>query len=250
MFFALRREVKAYWRAFALAHKPKNVRGRTKRYGFLHIGKNAGSTIGDFLLEITGQGYRPPMVLGHDWTLELVARRYPGMKIAFLLRDPLERTISGFNSRLRQGRPRNQNTWLPEEATAFALFKGVEEFLDACISDDEYLQSAARYAQNSIQHVRYGYAFHFGGMETLNKHRDRIYCVGMFDQPDVFLEKMLAPLDINYSEVRTTLSSKHESSRKSSHYLSGYSESELARLRGFFDREYNLYDELKKLRIN
>lgn len=247
MSIAIRRELVSYWQAMNLKNKQKNVVGRNKSYGFLHIGKNAGSTIGDFLVELTNQGYTPPMVLGHDWTLELAARRYPRMKISFILRDPLERTISGFNSRLRQGRPRNQNMWQDEEAIAFSLFSRVEDFLNACISDDEYLQSAARYAQNNIQHVKDGYVHHFGSINVLKKHIHRIHCVGTMEEIETFLEKLLTPHNICYRDISKTLPPKHESARKSSHYLASYSELEMARLRNFFGGEYTLYNELKSL---
>ena len=85
MFVSIIEHLKPYGRAITLRHKPKSAQNRDRNFGFMHIGKNAGSTVGDFLLELTRMGYKPPMVLGHDWNLESVAIRYPGMKISFLL---------------------------------------------------------------------------------------------------------------------------------------------------------------------
>jgi hypothetical protein len=236
-----------YHRALSLQHKHKNVERRNWRYAFLHIGKNAGSTIGDFLLALSGQGHRPPVVLGHDWTLQDVARRYPWMKISFVIRDPLDRIVSGFNSRLRQGRPRNQNLWQPDEAIAFSHFRDVDEFLRACISDDEHRLSAARFARHHIQHVRDGYVHHFGSVEALRRHSHRIHCVGLVDDLDPFLTRLLAPTGVDYAAVRSMLKDQHRAALRSSALLEKFSAPELERLRSFFSDEYAIYDELMSM---
>lgn len=244
MLTRIRLALEAYRRAYALRHKPKNIRGRDWRHAFLHIGKNAGSTIGDFLLGVAERGHRAPVVLGHDWTLEIVALRYPRMQISFVLRDPLDRIVSGFNSRLRQGRPRNQNTWQPAEAAAFAHFPRVEDFLDACISDDAYAQSAARFARQHIQHVRDGYVHHFGSVEVLRRERRRVHCVGHVDDIDAFLARLLAPLGVDYASVASLLADKHRAAVPSESVLDRYDDAQRARLRAFFADEYAIYDEL------
>lgn len=244
MLTRLRLGLLEYQQALALRHKAKNVEHRDWRHAFLHIGKNAGSTIGDFLLELSRSGRRAPVVLGHDWTLPLMARRYPRMKMSFVLRDPLERVVSGFNSRLRQGRPRNQNLWQPNEAIAFAHFRSVEEFFAACVADDEHRQSAARFARANIQHVRDGYVHHFGSLDMLRRHRHRIHCVGQVDDIDAFLGPLLRAVDIDYETVRHLLAEKHRAPVASSSVLASCSPGELERLKRFFADEYEIHGAL------
>ena len=247
MFTRLRLTLNGYRRAFTLRHKTKNVKHRNWRFAFLHIGKNAGSTIGDFLLTLSRHGHRTPVVLGHDWTVQDVARRYPGMKISFVIRDPLDRIISGFNSRLRQGRPRNQNLWQPDEAIAFAHFHRIEDFFAACMSDDEYQQSAARFARHHVQHVRDGYVHHFGSVEALRQNRHRIHCVGTVDGLDGFLTRLLAPVGVDYPSVRSLLADQHRAAIRSAALLERFSDAEMTRLRSFFADEYAIYEELKSM---
>lgn len=247
MLTRIRQTLSGYHSAYVLGHKPKNIRARDWRFAFLHIGKNAGSTVSDFLLALSERGLRPPVVLGHDWTLEVTARRYPGMKISFLLRDPLDRVISGFNSRLRQGRPRNQNLWRPDEAISFAHFHRIEDFLAACISDNEYQQSAARFARHNIQHVRDGYVHHFGSVEALRRHRHRVHCVGTVDDIDGFLGHLLEPSGIDYRVHASLLADKHRAAVRGSALLAAYGDTELGRLRAFFADEYAIYEELKTM---
>ena len=79
--------------------------GHNPGLGFLHIPKTGGSGIRALGRNAVERGLPFPSGFSHGWTLEEIRRRFPQMKLAFILRDPLERAISGFNSRLRQGRP-------------------------------------------------------------------------------------------------------------------------------------------------
>ena len=91
--------------------------------------------------------------------------------MALILRDPLERTISGFNSRLRQGRPTYTSLWKPAEAVVFAHFPDVRRYLDALIADDDWSLSACAYARRHVSHLRWNYRYYFRSPEAVREQR-------------------------------------------------------------------------------
>jgi hypothetical protein len=127
-------------------------RVRAPRAHFLHIGKAGGSAIKAALEGCEG-AYQ--LVLhGHATTLKQVPR---GDRFFFVLRDPVERFVSGFYSRQRQGRPRYNSPWSSAEARAFALFSTAESLACGLSSQDDEERSQAEAAMRSIQHVRDSY---------------------------------------------------------------------------------------------
>ena len=70
------------------------------KFFFLHIGKTGGSAVQHALRSLA----REDIVLcGHDVSLNDVPR---GAKAVASIRHPVDRFVSGFYSRLRQGLPR------------------------------------------------------------------------------------------------------------------------------------------------
>ena len=97
-------------------------------YGFLHIPKTGGTSVMSFLEKAAPFAASMPVPLFHSWTFRLVTEYFPKMKVSFLLRDPLERLISGYFSRLRQGNPEYHVPWRPQEAAAFGLYPPSKHF--------------------------------------------------------------------------------------------------------------------------
>ena len=52
-----------------------------------------------------------------------------GDEVVVILRDPVARFVSGFNSRQRQGMPKHFNAWKPAEERAFANDRLAEDGL-------------------------------------------------------------------------------------------------------------------------
>lgn len=210
---------------------------------FLHIGKTGGSGVSDLIRDLRAQGYDTPGRLGHQTTLETVCRKYPRAKISIIVRDPLERMISGFNSRLRQGRPRNSNIWTSDEATSFAIFRDAESFLRALISDDEFQRSASAFARASIVHVARGYVFHFRSVEFVAANRNRFYHVGHIDDMRGALVGIFEPIPA--AKLDEFYEMTHVSTVKPSSVLNLFSEDELRRLHETLAEEYAIYNYLR-----
>jgi hypothetical protein len=120
---------------------------------FLHIGKTDGSALKYALRSVA---LDCNMVL-HDHRFSL--RDVPwNDAVIFSIRSPLDRFVSGFNSRLRQGQPRIFAPWQFGEQEAFERFSNPNSLAESLWTDDLEAQMAARRAMLVIGHVRTSYA--------------------------------------------------------------------------------------------
>jgi hypothetical protein len=124
---------------------------------FLHIGKTGGSFLKSMLSDLLLE-HDHLVLCGHGDTLISTAQTHGrARKLAFLFRDPAERFVSGFNSRMRQGRPTYDIVWTTAEAASFSFFERPNDLAEALESADERLCSAAHFAFNSIFHLKHDY---------------------------------------------------------------------------------------------
>jgi len=143
---------------------------------FIHIGKTAGSAIRGAVAEKAGLSgnlcsAKDYILLmhGHDFKLEDVQE---GEFAFFSVRDPLQRFVSGFYSRKRMGRPKNNNPWTKEEAQAFQYFQTPNE-VGLSLGGDAKERERACFALENIGHVNSSYWDWFGDAAFLkaNKHK-------------------------------------------------------------------------------
>ena len=135
----------------------RSVATARPRAHFLHIGKTGGTAV-KFALGNASDGAYEIVLHGHGTTLEQVP---PGDRFFFVLRDPVERFVSGFYSRQRQGRPRYRSPWSPAEERAFQHFDTPEALAIALSSSDGDARDHALAAMRSIEHVRDAYSVWF-----------------------------------------------------------------------------------------
>lgn len=142
---------------------------------FLHIGKTGGTALRVICEADALDRGRPRLVmLGHDSTLRDAAARWPRAGLGFFIRDPVERLVSGFLSRQRQGMPRYKSPWTDGEREAFSRFATPTARGEALARGEP----AARAACAAISHVRRGLALHLHDVPTLEALRDRIVFIG------------------------------------------------------------------------
>ena len=139
----------------------------------LHIAKAGGTAVQDALAACADDGRMRFEV--HETSL---ADLPPGARAAFVVRDPVERYVSGFNSRLRQGRPRHDNPWREGEEAAFARFATPNALAEALSDPDPDTAAAARAAIGAIYHTRAGLDFWLGTLESLTARAAQIAWVG------------------------------------------------------------------------
>ena len=221
--------------------------GHSPRLGFLHIPKTGGSGVNEYGRQLVARGYRFPCIFGHGWKVEDILEEFPEMRLCFILRDPLSKMISGFNSRLRQGRPTYNSLWSPAEAAAFAILPSTRHLLDAILSDDEFLQSALAYAKRHIRHLRWNYAFYFKDVAAVNARRNHFEVIGEIANLSDFIERLTTLSGAPVSLAAELYEKRHEAGGKSVDVLSGYGESEMVRIRQFLRKDFHIHRELSAI---
>jgi hypothetical protein len=108
----------------------------------LHIGKTGGSALKDGLHAYMERTEDERFILhSHQHKLESIWAADPRRPVFFAVRDPITRFASGFNSRLRHGRPRYNAAWTDSEAAAFSCFTSPSA-LEEALSDGERRDAA------------------------------------------------------------------------------------------------------------
>lgn len=137
---------------------------------FLHIRKTGGNALKAALRPIAEE-YRL-VIHDHHTTLRDIP---PGERVAFAVRDPVDRFVSGFNSRLRMGRPLLNSKWSTAEAEAFAQFRTPNELAEALTSP---AREAALNAMRDIAHVRTSFADTLGSRDDVLERLEDIVWIG------------------------------------------------------------------------
>lgn len=137
---------------------------------FLHIRKTGGNALKAALRPVAEQ--YGLILHNHTMTLSDVPT---GEGVAFVVRDPVERFVSGFNSRRRMGRPLRNSKWSDGEAEAFARFKTPNDLAEALtlpVCED------ARKAMQEIAHVKTSFSDALGSRESVLERLGDIVWIG------------------------------------------------------------------------
>ncbi len=224
-------------------------RGHVSELAFLHIPKTGGTAITVFLNDLCEHSYSIPLKLPHAWTLRQLVSEYPQTKVGFLIRDPLERTISSFNSRLRQGRPTWGHKWSPGEGASYSIFRTVENFLKASLSDDDFDISAVRFAHDHISLLKFNYVHYFESPHFIQEHIGHIGYVGEISNSLEFWKQFFGKLDVPENFITEHFAYKHVAKKTTEEILSAFSDEEIRKLRSTLAEEYAIYNSLKKLAL-
>lgn len=147
-------------------------------FGFLHIAKAGGSAIKtaiDQHFELTGQ--QEISNLGHGARLEEILEHQLKLKLCFIVRDPVSRFVSAFNSRLRGGRY-GTSPWTPREKTVFTRFITPNDLAEALSSSNTDVRAKAVKSMNAVGHLRRDLVFHLGSVEILEAAKSQIVFIG------------------------------------------------------------------------
>jgi hypothetical protein len=152
-----------------------------KRAHMLHIGKTGGTAMKEVFKSLDPSlGRYEVMTHRHMARLTGIPR---GDKIFFVVREPVDRFVSGFNSRLRQGRPRYFTAWTPAEEAAFGWFPTADSLGRALSSEDVEERAHAYSAMIAIRHVRDSYWDWFRSREYLESRAKDLLLIQWF--PDL-----------------------------------------------------------------
>lgn len=140
----------------------------------IHIGKTGGTALKETLRPVSIAGRYEIITHRHVTRLDDIP---VGQKVFFVIRDPLERYVSGFNSRLRQGQPTHFTPWIPAERKAFEEFPSPDSLGCALSSEDRAVRARAFTAMTAIRHVRDSYWEWFRSREYLESRVDDLLIV-------------------------------------------------------------------------
>jgi Flp pilus assembly protein TadD len=209
------------------------------KISFLHIGKTGGNSLREMLTAATVDTGIDFTWCKHDTTLRKLMDSDAETRIGLVFRDPAERFVSAFWSRMRMGRPRNNSLWSAEEAIAFKWFATPNELAEALSGDDPRLYSAALFALEAISHLRRNMAWVLGTVADMQRARDRLHFVCPLEQLDRRLPKLLATLGI--SGTAASIEHLHVRPEGRSH-ADELSAKGLQALRKHWQADYDLYD--------
>ncbi len=125
-----------------------------QRAHLLHPGKTGGTALKAALAPVAQDGRYEIQLHRHNVLLSDIPA---GDRVFFSVRAPLDRFVSGFNSRQRKGRPRYDIPWSAAEERAFTTFPSPDSLGRALSSEDPQELRAAREAMMSIGQIRYSY---------------------------------------------------------------------------------------------
>ena len=209
----------------------------------LHPGKTGGTYLKSILRHNKAGWTKPLKLLPHRETLISTARRFgPDRKLAFTFRDPADRFVSAFQSRLRQGRPTYNRVWSPAEAMAFLYFENPNDLAEALDSASERTRSAAYFAFKSIMHIKTDYRYHFETLQTLAEETPSIVACIDVENLDTALAAFLQRLGIN--EFTLPEQAIRHASDTPAETLSEHA---FRNLRTFWSAEFELFDAFKHI---
>ena len=145
---------------------------------FIHIGKTGGTCIKEALKENLNTKKHTIVLHNHSFKLSDVP---PDEKVFFFLRDPVQRFVSAFYSRQRQGMPRYNNPWSPQEKDAFSTFLTPRHLAEALGTDDINYREKAISAMRNITHVKTSFFDWFKNEEYFKKRLNSILLIGFQD---------------------------------------------------------------------
>lgn len=214
---------------------------------FLHIGKTGGTSIKSVFLEKNTifKKYRICkkyvfVMHKHKFYLEHVKENELAF---FVIRDPIERYVSGFNSRLRQGRPRNFNPWKPKEKEVFEEFQTPNSLAEGLTHENPEKRMRAEKGMAAILHVRNSVWEWFANEDYFLKSRSKILFILRQAnlKQDFLLFKQKIGIDIGDLPDDPILS--HKSPEGLDKHLS---ESAYSNLKNWYRRDYEFMDMIKK----
>ena len=154
---------------------------------FLHIRKTGGMALKAALSPVAAE--RGLLLREHGATLAKVPT---GERVVFVVRDPVARFASGFNSRLRMGRPLFDRPWNAAEAEAFAAFKTPDALAQAL----DARTPAALAAMSGIRHVNQPLSDWLVSESYLRERQGDIVWVGRTETLAADLEEIKRRLDL------------------------------------------------------
>ncbi|WP_112320532.1 hypothetical protein [Oceanibium sediminis] len=131
---------------------------------FLHIPKTGGTFLTDLILHNLQERDQPDLFYAPHWMSAARTGRIfgPDRRLALILRDPVARFRSAWDSRLARGRPAYDTPWSAAEEKVFARYPTLRHFLREAVHPNPRTRRRALKLMNGMALVPRGYAHAFG----------------------------------------------------------------------------------------
>jgi hypothetical protein len=218
---------------------------------FLHIRKNAGTSIANSLIKknqfklfnnVIIQNKVAFLLHNHGFTLVDVK---DDEFCFFVYREPVSRYISGFNSRLRKGAPTNYNEWTKLEEKYFSIYNTAEELAVDLASNDSQSHERAKLALQSIGHINTFQLDWVRDLDYLRKRRKSVLFVARQKFLDQDLRLGFQQLGLNWENANDDI----ESHAAPSNQNKKLSEQSIQIIKDWYSKDYELLDVLKELNL-
>ena len=208
---------------------------------FLHIGKTGGTAIKHVLRDYQTHYNFIIYLHKHNFILRDIPKNE---KFIFFVRDPVDRFISGFYSRLRQGQPKYFSPWSDGESRAFFHFKTPNELALALYSNHANIKVKAQNAMTNIQHIRDSFWNWFEDSEKFLNRAPDVFFWGSQENLnqdfELLKEKLNLPKDIG-------LPKENINAHKNPTDLDKFLESKaISNLKSWYKKDYEFIDICKK----
>jgi hypothetical protein len=220
----------------------ESLQARARRQAvahFLHPGKTAGTAMKQALRATSPPSRFRLRLHTHGVRMSDLPR---GDKFFFVVRDPVDRFVSGFNSRQRQGRPRYERPWSDDEARAFGRFSTPQALADA-LAGGAGARAQAIDALGSIEHVRTSYWYWFADPGTFRKRWNDVLFVGFQET----LEEDVAVLAERLGVESLTLPSDDVAAHRSGDAHEPLSDAARAVLADWYRADYEFVELCREL---
>ena len=216
-------------------------RGQLGSIHLIHIPKTGGTAL---RAALEGSALRDQCVFhGHLTTVEDIP---PGDRFFFCLRHPIARFVSGFNSRLRRGRPRYDFPWTAVQEQGFNRFRSPNELAESLSSKDDRDRHLANCLMRDILIVAVPLSYWLRSVEYLSaRRRDLLAILRQECLEDDFQDfRVSLGLDASVT-LPTDAVSAHRAAADAETKLSslGY-----ANLTAWYAAEIRFYEEMLELR--
>lgn len=210
------------------------------KFGFLHIGKTSGVSLLDFFKKQNDQNNKNiPTWFSHEWKLRDIIKYYSGIKISLILRDPIERIISGFYSLQN----RKGSVWKSEEALCHSFFTEAEDYLKALIQENNTLEkNKAEYVTVTNRHIKRGYEYYFESVEFINENKEKFFYIGSFKNIRNSVQGIMQNPP-NFDQIFDR-DYKHLHKLKYNFKSSDMDDEFKKKLQDYFKKEYEIYNHL------